>query len=340
MSNAAVTSGRVSDRYETEAAEVIEAIGRRAGALPQIELAYEADSRLLWITMRPEPKPVLTVTLIESLRRVQLAAYEVWGHAPDRPILFMALRSFGRIFSLGGDLDFFLDCLAQNDRAALEHYARTACEAIALSRNGVNGTVLTFSAIQARVMGGGIDTARGCNMVVAEEGATFSYPEVNYNHYPIAGVPVLSRHTGFSDAAKILLSGREYSASEFKQLGVLDAVVPSGGADEWIRRYAKDAVASQAARVGVIAACTGWPGISRANSWAAWDPGSPTSSSSSRSRSRGCNGSRPRRKGCWGACCGVVPRFRSRDRRQPPGRGRPPKRPRRIGFRPVGKTFP
>lgn len=234
---------------------VVQQLYDKAGQLPQIEVSYESERKLLWITMRPEPKPVLTATMIDSLRRVQLAAYDVWGHDPDRPIRFMALRSASRIFSLGGDLDFILDCLAKNDRAGLMDYARIACEAIALSRNGVNGTVLTFAAVQARVMGGGIDTARGCNFVVAEEGATFSYPEVNFNHYPIAAVPVLSRHIGYAAAERILLSGRDYGAEELQALGMLDAVVPVGGSDDWIRASVDVAMGSQEARVGVIAAC-------------------------------------------------------------------------------------
>lgn len=235
--------------------DVVEFLNAEAGPFPQIELAYEADKKLLWITMRPEPKPVLTAVMIDSLRRVQLAAYECWGHDADRPIRFMALRSFNGIFSLGGDLDFILDCLAKNDRAALVDYARIACEAIALSRNGVNGTVLTFAAVRSRIMGGGVDTARGCNFVVAEEQATFSYPEVNFNHYPIAAVPVLARHIGHAAAERILLSCRDHGAAELQALGMLDAVVPAGGSEDWIRNYVSAAMHSQEARVGVIAAC-------------------------------------------------------------------------------------
>lgn len=233
---------------------VVGAIERRAGALPQISLSYEGEHKLLWITMRPEPKPVLTLSLIESIRAVQNAVWDIWARTPDRPVLYMAVRSRGRVYSLGGDLDFYLDCLARNDRGGLAHYARVASDVILMSRNGLNGSVITLSNVHARVMGGGTDSARGCNVMVAEEGATFSYPEVNYNHFPISAVPILSRHAGPIEAERILLSGREYSAPEFLDRGVIDALVPQGGGEEWIRRYAAGTMATHSARCAVIAA--------------------------------------------------------------------------------------
>lgn len=244
--SAASTGGEVSG--------VIAAIGERAGLLPQVELAYEPANRLLWITMRPEPKPVVTMALIESIRTVQLAVWDLWGRSPDRPVLFMACRSRGRVYSLGGDLDFYLDCLARNDRGALQHYANAACDVIRMSRNGLFGSVITLSNVHARIMGGAIDSARSCNVMVAEEGATFCYPEVNYNHYPIAAVPILSRHAGPVEAERILLSGRDYTAGEFEGRGALNAVLPAGTGDDWIRRYAANGQASHAARVALIAA--------------------------------------------------------------------------------------
>lgn len=245
-------------QFGVDGADGMDVVGRLqqyAGVLPQISLEYEPAHKLLWITMRPEPKPVLTLPMIDSLRRVQLAIHDIWGATTDRPILFAALRSRGRVFSLGGDLDFILDCLAKNDRPALEDYARIACEAIALSREGMSGTVLTFAAVKGRVMGGGIDTARGCNTMVAEEGATFCYPEVNYNHFPIAAVPVLSRHARLAEVTEILMSGRDFGAADFAEMGIADALVPTGTSEDWIRRYADGALASHAARIGIVAAC-------------------------------------------------------------------------------------
>lgn len=254
MSNAVMMAERRTALADGGSPAVVEAVERHAGPLPQIALAYEPENKLLWITLRPEPKPVVTLPLIESIRRVQLAVWGLWGLAPDRPVLFMATRSRGRVYSLGGDLDFYLDCLARNDRASLEDYARAASDVIRMSRNGLFGSVITLSTVHARVMGGAIDSARSCNLMIAEEAATFCYPEVNYNHFPIAAVPVLSRHTGPIEAEKLLLSGQDLTAREFAARGAVDAVVPNGSGEEWIRRYAASALHSHAARVAVMGA--------------------------------------------------------------------------------------
>ena len=125
---------------------------------------------------------------------------------------------------------------------------------IRLNRNGLEGTAITLTNVHAKAIGGGIDPARACNVMIAEEHATFCYPEINYNHFPISAVPVLSRHTGPIEAEKILLSGDEYSAHEFHRKGAVDAVVPTGAGDDWIRAYASDTRGSHSARIALMAA--------------------------------------------------------------------------------------
>ena len=50
-----------------ESCEVIDAIRYKAGFLPEVELAYEPDIKTLWVTIRPELKPVFTLQLLDSL---------------------------------------------------------------------------------------------------------------------------------------------------------------------------------------------------------------------------------------------------------------------------------
>jgi DSF synthase len=233
--------------------DILGAIRAVAGPLPQIDLEYEAKIRLLWITLKPEPKPVFTVPIISSVRKVQDAVMRLWSDAQEPPVLFLAYRGVGPVFSLGGDLDFYLDCLAKNDRAGLLSYAKLATDVIGLNTNGLKGMVITLSTIHGKALGGGIDPARACNVLVAEDRATFGYPEINYNHFPISAVPILSRHTGLIEAERILTLGLDYTAVEFLARGVLDAVVPNGGGEDWIRGYATRNLPTHRARVALIA---------------------------------------------------------------------------------------
>ena len=233
---------------------VVDQILTETGALPQLSLEYEPNILTLWVTLQPEPKPVYTLPLIESVSRLQDAIMSLRGQGDERPIRYLAYRVKGAIHSLGGDLDFYLDCLRSNDRQALQHYAETAIRGMRLNRSGLNGSVITISHVRGKALGGGIDSARACNLLIAEEDATFSYPEVGFNHFPIAAVPILSRHTGPVEAERILLSGDEYSAREFREKGAVDEVVPNGTGEDWIRRYAARTLGSHRARVAVIAA--------------------------------------------------------------------------------------
>lgn len=249
--SAAAISSIVSDANLSR--HVVAQIKSLAGPLPQIEIHFEPEIATLWITLKPEPKPVFTLPSIESVAKVQNAIMRIWGRGQDRPILYLAYRGGGQIFSLGGDLDFYLDCLRANDRNGLLEYAQYATQVIRLNRTGLDGSVITLSNVQGKAIGGGIDPARACNVMVAEEDATFSYPEVNFNHYPIAAVPVLARHMGPIEAEKVLMSGEEYSAREFLAKGALDDVVPCGSGDDWIRRYAARTMNSHRARVALFA---------------------------------------------------------------------------------------
>ncbi len=242
---------------ELDSCEVIDAIRHRAGFLPETQLAYEPEIKTLWVTIRPELKPVFTLQLLDSLVKIQTAVSALWG-APDQyqraPVRFLAFRGTGPFFTLGGDLDFYLDCLAKNDRAALAEYARLSSAGAVMNASGLNGLVVTMSTIHAKAIGGGIDAPRSCNVMIAEEQASFVYPEIKFNHFPITAVAILSRRMGARAAEQMLLSGEEMSAQAFMDAGGLEAVVPSGTGEAWIRKYAHDSLPIHAAKTALFSA--------------------------------------------------------------------------------------
>ena len=240
-----------------DSCEVIDAIRYRAGFLPEVQLAYEPEIKTLWVTIKPELKPVFTLQLLDSLVKIQSAISALWG-APDQyhraPVRFLAFRGTGPFFTLGGDLDFYLDCLAKNDRAALAEYSRLSAEGAIWNTGGINGLVVTLSTIHAKAIGGGIDAPRSCNIMIAEEQASFVYPEIKFNHFPITAVAILSRRMGARAAEQMLLSGEEMSAQEFFRAGGLEAVVPTGTGESWIRKYCADSLPIHAAKTALFSA--------------------------------------------------------------------------------------
>ncbi len=241
---------------EHSADDVLSAIRAVTGVLPQADLAFEPAIRTLWVTLKPEPKPVFTLRSYFQRQKKCRTPLFACGQTPaECPVMFFAYRGVGPLFSLGGDLDYYLDCLAEDNSEGLPNYARQAADVIAYNSNGLNGLRASrVATIHGKALGGGIDPARACNVLVGEEQATFGYPEIHYNHFPISAVPILSRHVGTIEAERILTLGLDYTASEFHTCGVLDAVVPNGGGEDWIRNYARRSMPTHRARMALIAA--------------------------------------------------------------------------------------
>ncbi|MGL4728708.1 MAG: crotonase/enoyl-CoA hydratase family protein [Bosea sp. (in: a-proteobacteria)] len=237
--------------------DVIGAVRHHAGALPQISIDYEPEIKAIWLTIKPQPKPVFTLDLLASVGKVQQAIWALWGkNTSDRnsPVKFLAFRGEGPVFTLGGDLDFYLDCLAKGDRAALQEYARVSVEGAAWNASGCRGSVITLATIHGKAIGGGIDAPRSCQIMIAERGATFVYPEVKFNHFPITAAPVLARRVGDRVAEEVLMSGTEFDAYEFAARGLLEGVVESGAGEDWVRAYCRETLPMHHARKAIFAA--------------------------------------------------------------------------------------
>ncbi|HWG04490.1 MAG TPA: crotonase/enoyl-CoA hydratase family protein [Beijerinckiaceae bacterium] len=254
MSNIILAAPKITPSSLMPAEDIIGEIRCHAGNLPQIGLEYLSDTRTLWITLQPAPKPVFTYSVVDSVHKVQTAIMDLWGNASSSPVMFLAYRSSGLVYTLGGDLDFYLECLAKNDRSALFAYAQVATDVINLNASSLGRMAITLSTVHAKALGGGIDPARSCNIMIAEESARFGYPEVAFNHYPITAVPILSRRVGALAAQQILMSAQEYSAQEFYEKGVLDTVVPDGAGEAWISNYTAKSLTTHAARLGLFSA--------------------------------------------------------------------------------------
>jgi DSF synthase len=239
--------------------DVIGQIKAKTGQTPQIELRYEAEIKTVWLTLAPEPRPVFTFELLASVNKVQRAIHDLWGpeaHTKS-PIRFLAYlhKQVGPISTLGGDIEFYLDCIARGDRAGLDEYARLSIAGIIWNDSCLRGSAITIaSAPRGVVLGGGIDAPRSCNVMIAERSASFSYPEVKFNHFPIGAVAVLSRHVAPRAAHEILSAGKEYSAEEFARIGVLDAIVGEGESDAWVRRYITENLKTHAAQLALFQA--------------------------------------------------------------------------------------
>lgn len=91
---------------------------------------------------------------------------------------------------------------------------------------------IVIAAINGFALGGGCELALSCDLVVADETATFGLPEVTVGLVPGGGGTQLAlRRLGPGRAADMVLTGRKVGIDEAMRFGLVDRRVPAGQAD-------------------------------------------------------------------------------------------------------------
>jgi crotonobetainyl-CoA hydratase len=85
-----------------------------------------------------------------------------------------------------------------------------------------------IAAVNGIACGGGFEIVLGTDIIVMEEHAKFSLPEINVAVLPDAGSIKLRRRIPYHVAVEFLLTGRWMDATEAKHWGLANHVVPKG----------------------------------------------------------------------------------------------------------------
>jgi enoyl-CoA hydratase/carnithine racemase len=98
-----------------------------------------------------------------------------------------------------------------------------------------------IAAVNGLALGGGFELALACDLVIAEEQATFGLPEVGVGLAALAGgLQRLPLQIGLKAAMGVALAGRQLTASALHRLGGINEVVPTGDALKVARCWAED----------------------------------------------------------------------------------------------------
>lgn len=86
-----------------------------------------------------------------------------------------------------------------------------------------------IAAVNGFAMGGGLEIALACDLIIASDNAVFALPEPRVGLVAgSGGIPRLIRQLGPILANHIILTGRRVPASEAYRLGLVNEVVPAG----------------------------------------------------------------------------------------------------------------
>lgn len=95
----------------------------------------------------------------------------------------------------------------------------------------------TIAAIRGSCLGGGLELALTCDLILAEESATLGQPEIKLGVFPPAASALLPVRIGAGPAAELVLTGAAWSAKRAAALGLVTRTTPDGTLEEALSRW-------------------------------------------------------------------------------------------------------
>ena len=208
----------------------------RVSRFDNLAVQLEANSGTYWCYMDPQERPSFTPALLADLADMQRSIGDLFS-ADEAPLRYYVLASrLPGIFNLGGDLSVLASRIRNQDRAGLARYAKACIDVLYTNSVSFDRPVVTIALVQGDALGGGFEAALSCDMIVAEKGTRFGFPEVLFNLFPGMGAySFLARRLGSAQAEKIILSGRVYTAEELLEIGLVQVLADPGNGEQAVR---------------------------------------------------------------------------------------------------------
>lgn len=163
---------------------------------------------------RPEARNALSPEMMDRI------ADELERFDPDPEVRCIVIAGSDKVFAAGADIK------AMSERSfaeALTHPSSGFWRRIAAVKTPMVAAVCGYA------LGGGCELALACDMIVADEGATFGQPEINLGIIPGGGgTQRLARVLGKQLAMEYVLTGRRFDAEAALEMGIVNKVVKEG----------------------------------------------------------------------------------------------------------------
>jgi methylglutaconyl-CoA hydratase len=167
------------------------------------------------ILARPEKRNALDLAAARELRE------SLREFAADSAVRVVLLSADGDDFCAGADLSA-LNALLDADAATQLQDAEALGDVFRVMREMPQVVV---AAVRGRALAGGAGLATACDIVIAHEDARFGYPEVRVGFVPAMVMAILRRLVGEKRAFELVATGRQVSAREALELGLVSRVV-------------------------------------------------------------------------------------------------------------------
>ena len=143
------------------------------------------------------------------------------GFARDENVRVVVLRGAGKHFSAGADL-----------KAAAAAGGREEIDPVAVLRLIDECPKPTIALVQGACIGGGVAWISACDVVIAEDSAFFSIPEVRIGFCPSPMIPLFLAAMGARALRRYALTGERFGAAEALRCGLIHEICKPGKLDE------------------------------------------------------------------------------------------------------------
>lgn len=193
----------------------------------QENIRYCVADGVAEITLDRPPVNALSLQLIDALLEKLRDARD------DAAVRAVIIASAHKVFCAGLDLDIV------RGRSGIE--AKGFVERLYFALNDVQYRMgkPTIAAIDGAARAGGMTIAISCDMIIAGDGSTFGYPEIDVGLIPALHFVHLPRLVGKHQAFGPLFLGEPFDAATAYRMGLLSEVVPKGTALDRARAVAR-----------------------------------------------------------------------------------------------------
>ena len=188
---------------------------------------YSVADHIASIMLDRPPVNALSMELIDALLAALARARE------DDAVRAIVIGSVHKVFCAGLDLDIVRGRPGIETKKFLERLY------FALNDTQYRMGKPTIAAIDGAVRAGGMTIAISCDMIVAGDGSTFGYPEIDVGLIPAIHFVQLPRLVGKHQAFGPLFLGEPFDAAAAFRMGLLSEVVPKGTALERAHEIAR-----------------------------------------------------------------------------------------------------
>lgn len=203
-------------------------------AMQFTRLLYEVNDRRALITLnRPDKRNALDDTMVKELTLAFSSA------GKDQNAKVIVLNANGPAFCAGADLDHLHRLSAFN----LEENRSDSQQLAQLFRVVYELRKPVIAVVDGPALAGGCGLATVCDFVVASvENAKFGYTEVRIGFIPAVVMVFLIKRVGEGKARELILRGNIITATEAKEIGLINVVAPSSELDEAVNKLVDESL--------------------------------------------------------------------------------------------------